>query len=219
MQEAMPEANIECLDLPGNGFRSKETSPLEISAYVKDLHGRSRFVKQKEPFQVLALSMGAMIAVDWMHSFPHEIEKAFLVCTSSARHSKFYERFRPKNLLTGFPILTAKNSDDWENVILDIIVNDPQRRAAEFPALTKFSEEHPIRVENIFRQLFAASRYRFPKKPPGDISLLGTYGDRLVAPECTLQLAKSWGVRPEMHTTSGHDIPIDDPHWLIEHLL
>jgi alpha-beta hydrolase superfamily lysophospholipase len=217
-QERFPHADIECLDLSGNGLENQKTSPLMIHEYMRDIRSRCRFVKEKKPFNVLALSLGAMIAVDWMHAFPHEIQKSFLVCTSSAGHSKFYERFQAKNLLVGFPILTAKTPEKWEEIVLKMIVNDPERARAEMPALVEFTRKYPVSKENVLRQLVAAARYRFPKRAPGDVTLIGTYGDRLVSPECTLQLAKAWGLEAIMHSTAGHDIPLDDPHWLLQQL-
>lgn len=218
-QEKFPQAHMECLDLPGNGLRHEEKSPLKIRAYVEDLRARSSFVQEKKKFKVLALSMGAMITVEWMHRHPHEIEKAFLVCTSSARHSRFYQRLQPQNLLAGLPALTAKTAPQWEEVILSMITNDPVRRQQELPALIEFSEKHPVHPANVLRQLVAASRYRFPRKAPGDITLIGSYGDRFVSPDCTLQLAKAWGLETRMNAEAGHDVPIDDPRWLIEQLL
>lgn len=218
-QEKFPERDVECVDLPGNGVRHQEVSPLRVREYVEDLRRQCRFTKEQKPFKVLALSMGAMVTVEWMHRYPHEIEKAYLVCTSSARHSKFYQRLKVRNLVKGFPLLKAKTPEEWETGILNMIVNDPQRRQEELGSLVEFSQAHPVRVENVFRQLLAASRYRFPKSSPGDIVLIGSYGDRFVAPECTLQLAKAWSLETRMNSWAGHDIPIDDPRWLIEQLL
>lgn len=218
-QKNHPEAEIECLDLPGNGLRHNELSPLKVADYMNDLRSHSKFVKEKKPFKVVALSLGAMITVEWMHQHPHEIEKAFLVCTSSARHSRFYQRLQLKNLRKGFSVLTSNTPEQWEAAILSMIVNNRQRGQEELPALIEFSRHHPVRLENILRQIAAASRYRFPRRPPGDVVLIGSWGDRLVSPQCTVQLAKAWNLLPQMHPSAGHDVPIDDPRWLIEHLL
>lgn len=219
MQAQFPQSQILCLDLPGNGLRSTERSPLSIHDFMTDLRERCPWVKEGVKFQVLALSMGAMIAVDWMHCYPHEISKSYLVCTSSARHSRFYQRFHPRNLLTGFPLLSAQTAEEWERGVLSLITNNEARRQEEWPQMVEFSRQHPVQRENLFRQLFAASQYRFPKRPPGEVQLIGSYGDRLVSPQCTLSLAKAWGLEAVMHPSAGHDIPIDDPRWLLEQLL
>ena len=41
-------------------------------------------------------------------------------------------------------------------------------------------------------------------------------GDRLVDPRCTTAIARAWGVPHELHPWAGHDVPLDDPGWVIE---
>ncbi|WII73791.1 alpha/beta hydrolase [Bdellovibrio sp. 22V] len=220
MKERFPEDRIELLDLPGNGTRHEEKSPLHISEYVKDLRSRSEFVKNQEPFNIMAVSLGAMVTTEWMREYPHEVKRGYLVCTSSTGFSRFYERFQPMNFLKSAHLVAAQKDEmAWEKVILDMVTNSHERRQEEILALAAFTKKNPMRIENILRQLVAASRYQFPHEAPGDVRLLGSYGDRLVSPTCTLKIAEKWGVKPAMHSWAGHDIPIDDPHWLIEHLL
>lgn len=220
IQEHFPNDKFEFIDLPGNGSRNQETSPLKISDYVKDLRAHSQFVKNKEKFNILAVSLGAMITVEWMREFPLEVQRAYLICTSSNGLSPFYHRFQPINLWKGLPLLTAHSKAElWEKTILGMITNNQERRESEILAMIAYSERYPVRLENLARQMTAASQYRFPKEAPGDIRLLGSYGDRLVSSNCTLSIGKAWGLKPEMHSWAGHDLPIDDPQWLLEHLL
>lgn len=220
MQEAYPNDKFELLDLPGNGARNTEKSPTNISEYVKDLRSRSEFVKNGEPFKILSVSLGAMITVEWMREFPHEVKKAYLVCTSSSGYSPFYQRFQMVNYLKSFHLLGAQDDEAlWEKTILGMVTNSHERREAEMLSLMTYTKAHPMSIENMLRQMVAASRYRFPNQAPGDVQLLGSHGDRLVSPKCTLKIAERWGLKATMHPWAGHDIPIDDPRWLIEHLL
>ncbi|WP_374073819.1 alpha/beta fold hydrolase [Bdellovibrio bacteriovorus] len=220
MKERFPEDNFELLDLPGNGARNKEASPLSIPEYVKDLRSQSEFVKKGEPFKVLSVSLGSMITVEWMREYPHEVRKAYLVCTSSSGYSPFYQRFLLPNYLKSVHLFGAKNDEAlWEKTILGMVTNSHERREAEILALMEYTKAYPISIENMLRQMLAASRYRFPDEAPGDVQLLGSHGDRLVSPKCTLKIAEKWGLKPTMHPWAGHDIPIDDPRWLVEHLL
>lgn len=220
LKESHPENQFELLDLPGNGSRSTEKSPTRISDYVKDLRSRSEFVKKGEPFKLLAVSLGGMISVEWMREFPHEVHKAYLVCTSSAGMSPFYQRFLLHNYLKSTHLISAhRDGAQWERSVLEMITNSHERREQEMPALISYSQAHPMNLENVLRQLLAASKYKFPEDAPGEVSLIGSYGDRLVSPQCTLQIAKKWGMKAVMHPWAGHDIPIDDPRWLVEHLL
>lgn len=220
LKEHHPEDNFELIDIPGNGLRHNETSPLKISDYVKDMRARSEFVQKGEPFKIVAVSLGAMITVEWMREFPHEVKKAYLICTSASNFSAPHQRFFPVNILRGLNLLKAGHDEVlWEKTIMNMVTNSHERREAELLSLMTFTKNNPMRIENILRQMMAASRYNFPKEAPGEIQLIGTYGDRLVSPQCTLRIAEAWGLKPLMHSWSGHDIPIDDPRWLIEHLL
>lgn len=220
IQQHFPNDNFEFLDLPGNGTRHTEVSPLKISDYVADLRSRCSYVKKGESFQVLSVSLGAMITVEWMKRHPHEITKATLVCTSSGGFSPFYRRFIASNIPKGLKLI-GKEKDEalWESTILGMIVNSKERRQEEIGLMMAYSKQYPMKPQNVIRQMLAASQYRFPDSAPGDIRLLGSHGDRLVSPTCTLKIAERWGMRAEMHPWAGHDVPVDDPQWLLEHLL
>lgn len=220
MKKRYPQDHFELLDLPGNGARHKEKSPLQISEYVKDLRAHSEFVKNGETFNILGISLGAMITVEWMREFPHEVKKAYLLCTSSSGVSPFYQRFQVENYLMA-PRLFMSQGDhvEWEKIILGLVTNSHERREEEMFSLMEYSKAHPMSMANILRQMVAASQYRFPKEAPGDVKLIASYGDRLVSPECTLAIAHKWGLKPVMHPWAGHDIPLDDPQWVLEHLL
>ncbi|MGZ3768957.1 MAG: alpha/beta fold hydrolase [Bdellovibrio sp.] len=220
MKTQYPHDHIELIDLPGNGARNNEKSPLKISDYVKDLRSHSEFVQSGQTFNVLAVSLGAMVTVEWMRQFPHEIKKAYLVCTSSSGFSPLHHRFLPSNYTKILQLISANGDDtEYEKIVLDMISNSYGRRQAEGLALMAYTKVHPVNLQNVIRQMFAASRYRFPKEPPGEIKLIGSHGDRLVSPKCTLKIAENWGLKPIMHPWAGHDIAIDDPQWLLEHLL
>ena len=83
-QQAFPAAEIELLDLAGNGTEAARGSYLKIGAYAQDLRQRSRFVTEgKIPFSILAISMGAMVASAWAEQHPGEIARMVLINTSS----------------------------------------------------------------------------------------------------------------------------------------
>lgn len=220
VQERFPQDEFEFIDLPGNGARFAESSPLRISDYVKDLRSRCSYVQRGEPFQIFSVSLGSMITVEWMREFPHEVKKAYLVCTSSAGFSPFYERFFVSNIPKGLSVLGRQNDPVvWEKAVLGLIANDHDRREEEMLPMLEYDRANPLQPQNVIRQLLAASRYRFPDKAPGEVQLIGSYGDRLVSPKCTLRIAEKWGLKATMHPWAGHDIPIDDPQWLMEQLL
>lgn len=218
MAERFPQDKIQMIDLPGNGTRYQEISPASIADYVQPLRKQCDFIKKGEPFRIFSLSLGSMVAVEWMRQYPLEIEKSYLICTSSKGYSPFYHRFQWVNYLRALSMIGAE-STSWEKTVLEMVTNNYQRRQEELPALIEHSEKFPVRPMNILRQMRAASLYQFPEQAPGNIQIMGSFGDNLVSPQCTLRIAESWGIEPVMHPWAGHDVPIDDPHWLLEHLL
>lgn len=214
-----PEDKFEFLDLPGNGSRASEASPLEIGEYVRQVRPHSQALQRGEKVHLLAISLGGMVAVEWMREYSHEVEKAYVICTSAGNFSSFNQRFLLPNLPKSLS-LAIHQSDEvkWEETLLEMVVNSQECRDAEFLGMVAYSKEHPIQVKNVLRQLVAASRYKFPQQAPGDIKLIGSFGDRLVSPQCTLQIAKQWGLQASMHPWAGHDVPVDDSKWLLEQL-
>lgn len=212
-----PNDEIEFLDLPGNGERNKERSPRNIPAYVESLRSQSRLLS-KGSVHILALSLGGMIATEWARLYPSEVEQGYLVCTSSAEHSSVFDRFKVGNYPSFLPLILNQDQKKYEEILLSRITNNEDRRRYVFDELVKYSEQYPARVTNFLNQIFAASLYKFPSNPPANLHLIGSYGDRLVAPQCTLSIAKLWNLKPAMHPWAGHDIPIDDPQWLLQRI-
>jgi predicted alpha/beta hydrolase family esterase len=63
--------------------------------------------------------------------------------------------------------------------------------------------------------LLAAARYRAPRQAPGlPILLLASQHDKLVDSRCSQALAEAWGSLLMSHPDAGHDLPLDDPHWV-----
>lgn len=219
IKSQFPSDHFELLDLPGNGSRFEEESPLQISEYVPLIRTRSRFVKEGLKFKLLSISLGSMVAVEWMKTHPFEIEKAYLLCTSSNGFSPFYDRFRLGNVLK-FPrlIISRQDAIAYEKTILEMVGNSFDRRKEELLKFAEYSRLHPVHPKNVVRQLWAASQYHFPQHAPGVVQLIGSYGDRLVSPNCTLEIANRWGLSALMHPWAGHEIPLDDPDWVIDHL-
>ena len=220
LRRKYPQDQFELLDIPGNGLRVDESSPLTLTEYVRRMRSKSGFIRAGHRVRLLAISLGGMIATEWMHEYPLEIEKAYLVCTSAGNFSPVQDRFLLPNYLQAAQLFAdAKDPAKWERRILSMVTNNQERREAELPAMVAFSEKNPVKPRNMLRQLVAASRFHFPTEAPGDVVLVGTFGDKLVSPRCSLEIGKRWGIKPVMHPWAGHDIPVDDPRWLVEQLL
>ena len=94
LQQQFPHATINTPDIPGNGRLHQIASPTTIAEMTEALREQ---INTNQPLRLIALSMGGMIASDWMIRYPHEVEAAVLINTSARPFSPFYHRMRWTN--------------------------------------------------------------------------------------------------------------------------
>jgi pimeloyl-ACP methyl ester carboxylesterase len=170
------------------------------------------------PYHLLALSLGAMVAIDWATRYPQEVAGAVLLNTSLARFSPFHHRLRPAN----YPALLAPlagwgGAEGREATLLRLTSARPESHPDAVARWTAIFREHPVSVGNALRQLRAALRYRAPiEPPPVPLMVLVGAGDRLVDPRCSRALARAWRTPLVEHPWAGHDLPLDDGGWVAE---
>ncbi|MCX7978258.1 MAG: alpha/beta hydrolase, partial [Bdellovibrionaceae bacterium] len=182
-----PHLLIEHLELPGNGSRCEEVSPWNIQGYVQDLRERCESLRTG-PISVLAHSLGGMVALQWAADHPGDFLRLVVINTSASDLSLPWERFRPLEWRFLLRAFFEKNPRLRERWILETIANNQSRVDQLLPMLADFSESHPVRYQNLVRQLFAASGFRLPSvKVPTRV--LASRGDRLVRVENSERLA------------------------------
>lgn len=215
---------VMCMDLPGNGVRYRDRSPTRIAAMVdaarEDLARRG----VEGPVHLVALSLGGMVAMEWLRRYPRQVAAAALINSSAAPVSPFWHRLKPANY--GAIIrhgLLGHDRLKRERLILDITTNrlaetDKDRIARQFQ---RIDEARPVSAANTVRQLWAAARFRAPSTLPAGrpVLVISAAGDRLVDPRCSAALARRWAAGQAVHPDGGHDLSLDDPGWLADTLV
>lgn len=210
--------HVVTLDFPGNGSLHAQASPDNVTEMAEHCRAQLKQLGYAPPYRVLALSLGAMVAVEWSVRYPADIEKLVLINTSLAPYNPFYHRLRPANYpaLIGFQL--NNSAARREKLILRLtsrLSRTPQELAALLEHWIAYAQECPVSRANILRQLRAAMTYRAaPTAPPVPVLLLAARQDRLVSVKCSLKLAQCWGCEIRLHPTAGHDIPLDDGVWV-----
>jgi len=173
----------------------------------------------KEPVTLLALSLGGMVAWEWLLTHPKEVEGAVLVNTSFANLSPFYQRLRWQSYGHFARILLQTHVHRRELAILQLVCNGRELDESRTAEWLQIQTQRPVSLKNSFRQIFAAANYKpgadRPKQP---ILLLNSRGDRLVAPACTEAIQKKWRLELFTHPWAGHDLSLDDGVWLAQRL-
>lgn len=209
---------IVCLDLPGNGAQHTQRSPMRVAGMVADARAQLARRGIQGPVWLVALSLGGMVAVEWLRRHPEQVRGAALINSSAARFSPFWQRLRPANygriLFTGW---LGRDRLRRERMILEITTNQlsadrKEQLARRFVAV---DQARPVSAANTFRQLWAALRFRAPATlPERAVLIINGDGDRLVNPACSHALADAWQRPLAVHAEGGHDLSLDAPDWL-----
>lgn len=218
LQSRLPGARIVALDLPGNGRLNQARSPARIEATMESCRQQLQVLAIEPPFHLLAMSLGAMVAVDWAAKHPQELAGCVLINTSLRPFSPWYRRLRPANYGALLGLLFARHAARRrEQTILRLTSRHLQADAPVIDRWTALREARPVSPSNAVRQLLAATRYRAPAQAPAlPLLALASARDALVDVRCSQQLARQWGIELVEHPTAGHDLPLDDGPWLAE---
>lgn len=214
---ALPGARVHLIDLAGNGVRWHERSPGTVAAMVADARAQLHSLGLTGPVHLLALSLGGMVATEWLHSAPQDIASAVLVNTSMRPFSPLHHRLQPHNLPTLLRLVAGRPSPDAaERLIWRMTSARPGMDDAVLATWVAARRQRPVQAANALRQLLAAARFRAPARlPQRPVLLLTSRGDRLVHTSCSEALARAWGCALAQHPDAGHDLPLDDPDWVI----
>jgi pimeloyl-[acyl-carrier protein] methyl ester esterase len=216
LQAAFPNAKLSPLDLPGAGPYFREDSPHTIGGILEKV--RAQAIERgalAEPAILVAVSLGGMVAWEWMLSHPEEIAGAVLINTSLGGLSPFYRRLRWQCYGKLFAAAGNRNIEVREPGLLKLLSNREDnypQTAADWIAIQK---ARPVSAKNAFRQLMAAAAYR-PEaiKPRPPVLLLNSLGDKLVDPLCSEIIAQKWHLERHTHPWGGHDLTLDDSEWV-----
>lgn len=217
LRGALPGSDFLALDLPGNGQLHRQPSPGRVEAMAQWVHGELARRNVAPPCHVLALSLGAMVAVAWAHAHPRDIAALVLINTSLRPYNRVTQRLRPAALRILATLADGGDAGAYERAVLGLTSNRADAAAAVLADWTAWRRDSPVSGANALRQLWAAARYRAPLAPPAPpLLLLASRTDRLVDPACSRTLAQRWHCPLVEHPDAGHDLPLDDGPWVAE---
>lgn len=215
LQQRLSGIRVVTLDLPGNGALHRQRSPTRIEAFADACRDHMRALDAALPYHLLAVSMGAMVALEWAARAPADVAGCVLVNTSLGGLSPWARRLRPASVPTLLSIaLSHGSARAQEEAILRLTSRNAQAAAAVVERWAELRATEPVARLNAARQLLAAARYRPPTRPPAlPLLLLGSRGDALVDPRCSRDIARCWGGDSALHPSAGHDLTLDDGPW------
>lgn len=210
--------DVLAIDLPGTGEHYQESSPMTMSSIFNHVRGEAiARTREQNQFKILAVSMGAMVAMEWLKQKPQDLSGCVLINSSSRSLSPAYRRLRWQIWGDFVKLAGEQNLRERERGILDLLLNNPEARAEALPLWAKIATERPVSYPNFFRQLTASATFGgLEKAPDVPTLLLNGLGDRFVDPSCSTQLHERYGWPIFRHPWAGHDTTWDDPQWVID---
>lgn len=216
LHTAFPGQQFHRVDLPGTGVHYREASPASIAAIRKKVQHSVSHIPA--PYNLLALSMGGMVAVDWAQHAPEgEIQNLVLINTSSG-FSPPWHRMRPGAWPRIVRLLSRRELFDREADILRLTCNGSVSLDT-MKHWYSIQRQRPVSVRNAWAQLKAAASFRpQPQRPLPDALLLASRADRIVHWKCSEALEQRWHWTLKTHLSAGHDLPLEDPDWIIRQI-
>ena len=95
------------------------------------------------------------------------------------------------------------------------LVSNTDVGRANAEAFAEYVRTAPAGPDVLVRQLLAAARFRAPSRLAVPITVLCSDGDRLCNPVVSRALATRLHAPLLVHPTGGHDLPLDDPEWVV----
>ena len=206
------------LDLPGFGTENDAPMPPTVAGFVDDLRTRlQRSIAPGERCAIFGVSLGGMVALNWLERFPADFAAGVVVNSSLADLSPPWHRLRlanlPRVLLAPLLPLRAR-----ERLTVGMI----RRRGdldADAARYAEIAVATPPRRANALAQVRAAMTMRSPDRIDVPTLVLTSHGDRFVSWHCSQRIAERLSLPLRVHTgtgreAAGHDLPLDDPAWV-----
>lgn len=213
MERAFPDRKIYPMDIPGAGLLHAQPSPTSIEDMVVSLRLQLAAEGETESVNILAVSMGGMIALKWAELYPDEVGSIACINTSAAGYSPFWQRLRPSCYVR---LLKALFADAYqrEQLIWSIVANRPADEVV-IRYWAEMAVRYPMKLSNFFRQLWAAMNFR-ASQPQCQLLFVSSDLDAMVSSKASRAMAQQWGCEWVINRVDGHDIPLDNPDWVCE---
>ena len=216
LAQALPDAVVHCLDLPGSGTEHGRSSPANIAGIVQDLRARWQTLPHDGPWGLLAVSLGGMVAMEWCAAHPDDFQSLVLINTSAANLSAPWRRMSLRVVPQVVLALAQRDRAAREERILTITT----RMRQGLPELARewagYQVDQPMRRTNVLRQLAAATRFRAPASLRPRTLVISGAQDPFADPACPRRLAEHFRAPLSVHPGAGHDLATDDPSWLAQ---
>ncbi|MEC7984682.1 MAG: alpha/beta hydrolase, partial [Myxococcota bacterium] len=212
---------IVAVDLPGTGIFLQDESPSHIRGIVEMTRARylHEMVENEERL-LIAISLGGMIAMEWVNLFPDDFHKMVILNSSFRGLSPVHKRLQPDAMKTFVRIFRAKSIEERERKVIELCCNDTSQHPRVLKKWVDIARQRPMSRKNMVRQTLAAARYTFRTSPRIPVFVIAARHDRLASFTCSVALHSQMG--GDLHIFEdekiGHAIHTDAPEQLVQQI-
>ncbi len=206
------------LNFPGieKGHQAQSMSIADITDELRAEFLKSR--TQGDDWSICAISLGGMVAIDWAHRYPQDFKNIVTINSSATGASKFYQRLRPYAIKTFIELMFEKDIRKREKKILELTTNMIQIDEKRLDWSEEIARKYSLEKKLVLKQLTAAAKFRLPGHLNIPLFVLASKHDRLASSQCSKNIAKHFHAPYIEHPNAGHDLPLDDPQWVLNKL-
>lgn len=216
-KKAFPGANIITPEIPGVGEYCHIPSPPSFDEMIHFMREKNIASLQGSNNVILAMSLGGMLAKRWSELYPEDFQRIILVNTSFKGLNPLFHRLRFLSVLRFLRIFATLKLSAREKLIIQMVSNNNQNHETVLKEWEEIQKSAPVSRKSFINQIAAALSFNPAKeRPKAPLLILAGKKDRLCSYKCSLKLREQWGGQLEFHPEGGHDLPIDDPEWIIE---
>lgn len=210
---------VICLDLPGVGTESQRVFLPSVRQAMEDLRSRFRnkISDSDEEWGILGISLGGMIAMQWVHEYPHDFKKAVII-NSSSKDCPIWQRLTLPSMKTVLLSFFEKDIVKREKQIIDMTTNLRKNDLKLIDSWVKIAQRNDFSKLTAANQLAAAAQFSLPSKLKVPLLVLASRADRMVSYECSKFIAQKYNAEIKIHPTAGHDIAVDDSNWIVNQI-
>ncbi|MDV6251189.1 alpha/beta hydrolase [Vibrio sp. EA2] len=217
LTQTSPELVLITPNVPGNGEKYRELSPLNIEQMLPSM--LEQLPKNCHRYHLVAISMGSMLASHWAHTLPDQVASLTLINPSFSRYSPFWHRINIYALLS-IGVSRLRGNDAFQESIIRWTSPTSLHQPEVLEHHINLARQHPVSVCNAIRQLCAAAQFKGQRSPPACPSqIIVSTADKLVDSRCGEAIAKAWQIEIVRFDCDAHDLPLEKPHALAHHLL
>ena len=225
-QQAFADDTVITIDTLGNGEFKGLKSPTDIAKYTEHCRKILAQSGHNKAIELVALSLGGMVAMDWTTRYPQEINSITIMNTSAANLTPPHKRMQLSTLSRLlYAFLINCSNKGIESAIVNATSNqqilNPNALEQTIQSWTAIREQGVTSTINMIRQLAAAATFKLEKPPnidPNKLLILASDKDHIVNHQASIDLQHFFNCPMLVHMQAGHDLPLDAPNWVIEQI-